>query len=152
MRNRITESGKNVSYTYGLDNLRKTKTVNNETTGFIWNGSNMVAETNGSTIQKIHNYTLDGIAMTTQGENNEFYIKNGHGDVIATADALGTTMNYHSYDAFGNELSPNPYDTDTFRYAGEYFDTETDLIYLRNRYYNSSNGKKWRWNVYSRKN
>ena len=38
----FTESGKNVSYTYGLDNLRKTKTVNNETTGFIWNGSNMV--------------------------------------------------------------------------------------------------------------
>ena len=43
----------------------------------------MVAETNGSTIQKIHNYTLDSIAMTTQNENNEFYIKNGHGDVIA---------------------------------------------------------------------
>ena len=102
----------------------------------------MVAETNGSTIQKIHNYTLDGIAMTTQNETNEFYIKNGHGDVIAITYENGSfTGYYHSYDAFGNELSPNQYDTDTFRYAGEYFDTETDLIYLRNRYYNSSNGR-----------
>ncbi len=102
----------------------------------------MVAETDGTSIQKIHNYTLDGIAMTTQNNEDIFYIKNGHGDVIATTYEDGSfTGHYHSYDAFGNELSENQYSTDTFRYAGEYFDTETDLIYLRNRYYNSSNGR-----------
>ncbi len=124
-----------------MDNLRRTKTVNGTTTGFIWNGSNMVAETDGTSIQKIHNYTLDGIAMITQNNEDNFYIKNGHGDVITISDAIGNYMNYHSYDAFGNELSLNPYYTDTFRYAGEYFDTETELLYLRNRYYNASNGR-----------
>ena len=50
----VTEIWKNVSYTYGLDNLRKSKTVNGTTTGFIWNGSNMVAETNGSIMRKVY--------------------------------------------------------------------------------------------------
>ena len=38
------------SYTYGIDNLRETKTVNGAITGFIWNGSGMVAETGGNII------------------------------------------------------------------------------------------------------
>ena len=71
------------SYTYGIDNLRKTKTVNGVTTGFIWNGSDMVAETDGNIIKTIHRYSLSGIEQSLEIETFRYrdYIKNGHGDV-----------------------------------------------------------------------
>ena len=43
--------------------------------------------------------------------------------------------------AFGSELNKVDNDTNPFRYCGEYFDKETDSIYLRARYYNPSNGR-----------
>ena len=49
-------------------------------------------------------------------------------------------MDNYCYDAFGNEQNITN-DNNPFRYAGEYYDQETGLIYLRNRYYNSSTGR-----------
>jgi len=34
-------------------------------------------------------------------------------------------LHTYLYDAFGNELNPNPDNTNWFRFAGEYFDIET---------------------------
>ena len=46
----------------------------------------------------------------------------------------------YTYDAFGNQLTSTNADN-PFRYCGEYYDTETGFIYLRNRYYNPSTGR-----------
>ena len=43
------------------------------------------------------------------------------------------------YDAFGNQLNGNV--PDPFGYCGEYYDSESGLIYLRNRYYDSRDGR-----------
>lgn len=69
------------SYTYGIDNLRETKTVNGAITGFIWNGSDMVAETDGNSIQKIYSYTIDGIVLT---------VENGQKRIIKTYNEFKT--------------------------------------------------------------
>ena len=42
---------------------------------------------------------------------------------------------------FGNEVNPNTKDENPFRYCGEYFDKETDSIYLRARYYQAYLGR-----------
>ena len=42
----------------------------------------------------------------------------------------------YSYDAFGNEKSESS-DSNPFRYCGEYTDSESGLVYLRARYYDS---------------
>ncbi|MBP3360212.1 MAG: RHS repeat-associated core domain-containing protein, partial [Clostridia bacterium] len=51
----------------------------------------------------------------------------------------------------GIEKNPDPTDTNPFRYCGEYYDAETQNIYLRNRYYNPANGRFMtedpHWNV-----
>ena len=67
-------------------------------------------------------------------------MKNGHGDVTALVSDGAVTKAY-DYDAYGVEKNPDPNDTNPFRYCAEYFDQETQNIYLRNRYYNSSNGR-----------
>ena len=41
----------------------------------------------------------------------------------------------YKYDAFGNEIKKDKKDDNPFRYAGEYYDSETGNIYLRARYY-----------------
>ncbi len=61
-----------------------------------------------------------------------------HNDMLE--DAPPEVYRYQ-YDAFGNLLSHDDYTDISFRYCGEYFDEETGLIYLRNRYYDPSIGR-----------
>ena len=65
------------------------------------------------------------------------YLKDYHGNIAGKTtktgsmfNEMGTTMDY---DAFGNQwIGDTP---DPFGYCGEYYDSESSLIYLRNRYY-----------------
>ena len=59
----------------------------------------------------------------------------------ALAGAGGVVTKTYRYDAFGNEENETAGDTNPFRYSGEYYDTETGNIYLRNRYYNPDNAR-----------
>ena len=84
-----------------------------------------------------HKYAYDptGVHMM----DNDTYLKDGHGNVTGMYDENGEYMSDTYYDAFGNVAygdTPNP-----FGYSGEYLDDETGLIYLRNRYYDSSTGR-----------
>ena len=67
------------------------------------------------------------------GDTVNYYQTDSHDDV----SKWGTVA--YSYDAFGNETSETT-GINPFRYNGEYFDEESGLIYLRNRYYNPANG------------
>ncbi|MBP3361308.1 MAG: RHS repeat-associated core domain-containing protein, partial [Clostridia bacterium] len=78
-------------------------------------------------------------------------------DVTALTDSTGVITKSYLYDAFGVEQNASSTDNNPFRYCGEYFDDETDMTYLRNRYYNSSIGRfvsedpikdGWNWYVY----
>ena len=64
-----------------------------------------------------------------------------HGDTAALFDAAGTITKNYDYDAFGNQTTAQENDNNPFRYCGEYFDNETNFIYLRARYYNSETGR-----------
>ena len=130
------------SYAYGANGLRKSKTVGTDTTGFVWDGSNLAAETtsNGN-IEYMYQYGADGIVAREDYENLvTLYLKNIHGDVVGLTLEDGSIDSRYIYDAFGNQLD-NSADINPFRYCGEYYDAETGLIYLRNRYYDSTNGR-----------
>ena len=68
-------------------------------------------------------------------------VTGGHGDVVQLVNAAGTVTRDYRYDAWGNQAETAEEDTNPFRYAGEYFDTETGNIYLRARYYDTSTGR-----------
>lgn len=61
--------------------------------------------------------------------------------MIALADANGAITKQYIYDAFGVEENPGIFDTNVFRYCAEYFDVETNTIYLRARYYDAQTGR-----------
>ncbi len=135
------DDSQTITYTYNGDGLRTSKTTNGKTTNHIWDGSNIVIETNGAgTITKKYLRGINLIASDIGGTTN-YYLYNGHGDVIQLTQTNGTVSKNYDYDAFGIEKNIDQNDTNPFRYCGEYYDTETGTIYLRARYYDPSMGR-----------
>ena len=58
---------------------------------------------------------------------------------MAGADE-NVTQSY-GYDAFGVQDDVAANDSNPWRYAGEFYDVETDSYYLRNRYYDPAAGQ-----------
>ena len=133
------QNGKTASYTYNGDGLRMSKTVDGTTTSHIWDGANIAAdETNGTVTKYIRGLQL---ISSKNGNNENFYNYNGHGDVVQLTNSSGSITKQYGYDAFGVEIGGDDTDTNPFRYCGEYQDLSSSLIYLRNRYYDPSIGR-----------
>ena len=135
------EKGTDVyTYTYNGDGQRLSKTVNGVTTEFTWDGMDMILESSGS-VASIYVYG-NGINYRKTGSTVYTYTTNAHGDVVNYAQGT-TVVKEYCYDAFGNEL--DEYDSreseNPLRYCGEYYDAETGLYYLRNRYYDPQTGR-----------
>ena len=64
-----------------------------------------------------------------------------HGNVVQLTDESGRVTKTYEYDSFGNEVKPDRKDDNPFRYCGEYYDKETEEIYLRARYYQPAVGR-----------
>ncbi len=125
-------------YTYYPTGLRKSKISSLAVTNYAWDGGNMVLEYTGSAAAgKVYVY---GLTLISQG-NSWYYIYNAHGDVVKYINAAGAVLKSYDYDAFGEEVVASTTDANPFRYAGQYFDSETGTYYLRARYYNPGLGR-----------
>ena len=136
------DGGTEATYTYNTSNLRASKTVNGTTTNFVWNGQNLAGETKDGEIN-IYTYDMTGVHIANQNGIVTSYLKDFHGNIVGKTTAAGVLVeepgNKMDYDAFGNQwIGDTP---DPFGYCGEYYDYESGLIYLRNRYYDSSIGR-----------
>ena len=138
-----------VSFTYDAEGLRTSKTVNGEKTVYVWDGDEIVMELSGSgKVQKRYIRGND-LVYADKGEDNasgeasekQYYVKNPHGDVVQLTDDSGKVIKTYEYDSFGNEVNPDRKDENPFRYCGEYYDKETETIYLRARYYQPHLGR-----------
>ena len=107
----------------------------------IWDGSNIVAETDGNKQVTAKYYRGSGLISQEVSNTESYYQFNMHGDVIGLTGANGELIEDYDYDAFGNQINQSTEKSTPFRYAGEYYDEETDLIYLRNRYYSPTVGQ-----------
>mgnify|MGYP004711899433 CR=1 FL=1 len=135
---RFNEGATEATYTYGADNLRNSKTVNNIRTDFVWNGQNLASETKND-ITTTYTYDPTGIVMSNDGTDTVRFIKDPHGNVVATSKNDKIVDSY-DYTAFGVQLN-SAETSNQFRYCGEYYDEELDSVYLRNRYYQPASGR-----------
>ena len=95
-----------------------------------------MAYEHGEDTENIYTYDITGVHMS----NSDVYLKDGHGNIIGKHGTATGTANVY-YDAFGVEQNKDKNDTNPFRYCGEYYDAETDSIYLRARYYSPTTGR-----------
>ena len=132
------------AYEYDHTGLRTAKTVDNETTEMITDGMYVVAEYTGT--QSTYYYRGLNLMGYVSDDEISYYRFNAHGDVVAIVDGFGETLKTYKYDAFGKQeedgnewlkilFGVNVEDSNPFRYCAEYYDEETEFIYLRARYY-----------------
>src|SRR3989339_369676 len=90
-----------VLYSYDSDGLRVSKSVNGSKTDYIWDGQNIVAEINNGTLTNKYIRGINLIYGDFNGVKN-WYLSNGHGDVVGLSDVNGNVLKLYDYDAFGN--------------------------------------------------
>lgn len=114
----ITGPSGSASFAYRPDGLRYRKTTGSGSAAathiHLWDGQNIVAEvgaTGALNTRYIHGTGL--IAREMDGAL-QYYLFDAHGDVLHRLDANGNVLKTYRYDAFGNEIDPEPLDTNPF--------------------------------------
>ncbi|MDG0874818.1 RHS repeat-associated core domain-containing protein [Paenibacillus thiaminolyticus] len=82
------------------------------------------------------------VARQIPGQSSlQYYVTNGHGDIMEIQDAIGKVLNRYTCDIWGNPLKQEEQVPNIFRYSGEYWDAATELQYLRARWYDPGIGR-----------
>lgn len=142
MLNSIIKGTATTTFNYLPNGLRYQK-KSNITTQYNYNGAGQVISEVRSDGQKAAYIRGDRLLVKKDLTltKDYYYLYNGHGDVIQIVDSSGSIVNNYTYDEWGNITSQSEGVSNSFKYAGEIFDTETGLYYLRARYYDPSVGR-----------
>ena len=144
---KITGNDSIINYVYNVDGIRTKKIVNGITTDYVLDGNNVIIENrNGNVIYYIRDNIGDVIGLKYLNQLY-YYKKNYQGDVIGIYNNNGEEIATYEYDAWGNilnvldnagiEITDNTHIAliNPYRYRGYYYDVETNLYYLKSRYY-----------------
>ncbi len=126
------------SYTYNADGIRTGKD-NKQYVVDINNNVVAEADSNGNVTDEII-WGRQPLARKING-SWYYYIYNAHGDVIGLADDSGSIVNTYKYTPWGEIRSETETVDNPIKYAGEYYDDELGMIYLRARYYDPTVGR-----------
>jgi RHS repeat-associated protein len=150
--NRLTRtalpSGIVDSFTYNGDGLRVQKQDTTGTTNHVWDGQNVLLETNASNIIQVV-YSLQpmlygNLISQVRSGTTSFYLFDGLGSTTQLANATGSVTDSYIYDSFGNILLTSGSTVNPFRYVGRsgyYLDIDLVQYYLRARHYYPSVGR-----------
>ena len=136
-----------VEYAYNGDGLRVEKTVRRsdkgntaETTSYLYDRQHVILETREvGSIRYARG--INYIARIDNTDKLSYFMYNEHGDVVQTVSEDGEIENRYDYDIFGNPTLTVENYLNSIRYAGEFYDSETGLYYLRARYYDPYIGR-----------
>jgi len=141
------------SLIYNGEGLRTQVVLNSVTSNYLYDGSNIVVERDGSNnttksytrgldvgggIGSIinQNFTSNGNAVT------QYYDYNDLGSSADLTTTSGNSAADYTYDAFGNLLTPQVSgDTNRYLFSSKEFDSRSGLAYFGNRYYDPEIGR-----------
>jgi RHS repeat-associated protein len=136
--NRLTRFGSNATYSYNGDGLRTKKTVSGVTEAYVWNlpEASTVPLADGSTyyVTGFRGLPLEQISSKTV----YYYHQDQLGSTRAMTDSRGAVAQTYTYDSYGNVTASSGSISNPMQFAGQYADSESGLLYLRNRYYDPS--------------
>ena len=133
--------GTEINYTYNHNGKRNSKTIGAVKTQYMYVGNQLMREKSVNTDMRF-SYNTEGIAVAVLYNGTEYYyVRNLQNDVIGLIDASGEWVVEYQYDAWGNiqsvfgSLANTLGKSNPLRYRGYYYDVETNLYYLGDRYY-----------------
>jgi RHS repeat-associated protein len=150
--NRLTKvalpSGIVDTFTYNGDGQRVQKQDSTGTTNHVWDGQNILLETNASNIIQVV-CTLEPvrygnlISQSRQGADS-FYLFNGLGSTIQLSNNIGEATDEFLFDSFGNTLFTTGSTSNAFRFVGRfgyYYDADPAKYQLRAREYDPGSAR-----------
>ena len=134
------------------------KTVNGEVINYTLHGKNVVHMKRGDDELHFFYDAQNKPAVVVYNGVPYSYVKNLQGDIVAFLDGTGAVVVSYVYDAWGQPISKTGSMASTlgtvqpFRYRGYVYDEETELYYLRSRYYYAANSRFLNADVFCRGN
>ena len=138
---KMQKPGVTAEFVYNADGLRVQKTVNGVATKYTLHGKNVVHMTSGTDELHFFYDAQNRPAVVVYNGMAYAYVKSLQGDIVAILDESGNAVVSYGYDAWGaplwctGELAETLGKVQPFRYRGYVYDEETELYYLRSRYY-----------------
>ncbi|WP_152425893.1 RHS repeat-associated core domain-containing protein [Paenibacillus shenyangensis] len=138
----VTGSKGKIVIQYLSDALRYQKVHGTVTTHYGYDiRDQVVAE---KTADHAFAYIRGDRTLVKKDQNNKkdyYYLYNGHGDVVQMVGTDGNLVNSYQYDEWGNIVKQKELISNSFKYAGEAYDEENGLYYLKARYYDPTIGR-----------
>ena len=135
-----------ISYGYDGMGRRVRKTVNGVTTGYLYDGEDLLMELNGAG-NAVLEYTYypgtdrpHSVRRSSDGAMF-YYVTEQPGHVVGLVDANNQVVNEYRYDPWGNAITVREQVPQTLRYAAREYDAETGLYFMRARYYDPRVGR-----------
>ena len=147
--NRLTSAtlpgtGGTVTFKYDPFGRRIYKSSSSGTTIFAYNGDNLIETANagGAVISRYaQGQGIDQPLAQSSAGATSYYEVDELGSVTSLTNAAGALTQTYIYDSFGRLTTSSGSITNPFQYAGREFDTETNLLYYRARYYDPAAGR-----------
>jgi RHS repeat-associated protein len=114
------------------------------TTNYLYDGANILAETDSSgnvLATYTHHLAIDEPLAEMRASSADYYQADGSGSITSlTAPSTAMPATYN-YDSFGNVTTSTGSTTNPFRYVGRELDVESGIYYNRARYYDQTRGR-----------
>ena len=136
-RNQLTSISGSVTASFHYDPFgrRINKTVNGQSTGFLYDGADVVQEQSGGAVSaNLLHGGLDSVFTRTDGAGTRTLITDALGSTLGLMDETGAIQTEYSYDPFGNTISTGAMSSNPSQYTGRESDG-TGLYYYRARFY-----------------
>ena len=131
-----TKTGTSASFVYDPNLRQIQKTVGSTKTKYVYSGSHMMQEWNGTANTLTTRYVYAGAeepVLQMNSSGTVTYIHHDHhGSVIAQSGSSGAVGNKYKYGHFGESATLAG---TTIGYTGQRFDSETGLYHYKARYY-----------------
>jgi RHS repeat-associated protein len=151
---RVGTGGPLVSYAYDSQSRRIAKTVGADTTLYLYDGWNVIAEYNGAGLTKTYSWGMDlsgamqgaggvgGLLAVQSGSQIHYPTFDGNGNVSEYLNSAGIPAAHFEYDPFGNTvINTDTVDMFPYRFSTKPLDSETGLLYYGYRWYHPSKGR-----------
>ncbi len=130
-------------FAYAPTGERVSATASGSTTRFLVLQNQVLADYTPAgerSARYVHGRSLDEIVSITRASGTQYLHYDGLGSATRTTDADGAVIGTQEYDAFGVITRSQGWST-RYGYTGREHLPQTDLLYYRSRYYDSSAGR-----------
>jgi RHS repeat-associated protein len=137
-------TGGTVSFKYDPLGRRIYKSSSSGTSIYAYDGDNLVEETNSSgaaVARYSQGLKIDEPLAMLRSSTTSFYNADGLGSVTSVSNTAGSLTQTYTFDSFGKTTNSTGSLTNPFQYTARELDPESNLYYVRARYFDAATGR-----------